>query len=129
MLRSLRFKLLNWCPRVDLWQNLDESDDCFAVRWADGNCELVIFRIFHIKITQKKITRLRSPPPLCDISTTMSSPSLSPIQRQDTLVKRIVEVFGTSWDLGLVMFGGPPVHFQIVSLVLFFGEGELGLGK
>lgn len=34
------------------------------------------------------------------------------------LTKRIVEVFGTSWDLGLIMFGGPPVHFQIVSFGL-----------
>lgn len=49
-------------------------------------------------------------------SSAMSLPSLSP---RAPLVRRIVEVFGTSWDLGLVMFGGPPVHFQIVSFDLW----------
>lgn len=56
----------------------------------------------------------------------MSSQSL-PSQRRAPLMKRIVEVIGTSWDLGLVMFGGPPVHFQIVSLMFFplsFEEGN-----
>ena len=33
--------------------------------------------------------------------------------RAEPLRKRLLAVFKGTWDLGVVSFGGPPVHFQI----------------
>ena len=39
----------------------------------------------------------------------------SPLQhhRSQGLLARLVVTFQATWDLGIVSFGGPPVHYQI----------------
>jgi hypothetical protein len=49
------------------------------------------------------------------------------IHENASLTSRLVDVFLRTWDLGLIAFGGPPVHFQI--LHQRFVEGRGGKAK
>ncbi|KAJ5814566.1 chromate transporter-domain-containing protein [Penicillium riverlandense] len=53
----------------------------------------------------------------------------APLSRQnygneDSLARRMIDVFLRTWDLGFTSFGGPPVHFQILYRRFVEGKGE-----
>jgi hypothetical protein len=43
---------------------------------------------------------------------------------EDSLARRMIDVFLRTWDLGFISFGGPPVHFQILYRRFVEGKGE-----
>lgn len=44
-------------------------------------------------------------------------------RNENSLARRLIDVFLRTWDLGFTAFGGPPVHFQILHARFVEGKG------